>query len=287
MIRSMTAFARNQDNSIGSISCEMRSVNQRYLDLTFRLPDTLRDLEPVLRERLRDRLQRGKVECTLRIQNNRTSPSDLKVNQELIGKVHAALQKIIGLVDNLAPVNPFDILSWPGIIQEPETDQDALNELVLSLIESTLSDLIAMREREGERLKAMILQRLDEVSEIVADVRNKVPVFVAHYRERLVARLEEIKQELDPGRLEQELVFLSQKADVEEELDRLDTHVAEIRRTLSHDVPVGRRLDFLMQELNREANTLSSKSIAADISMRAVDLKVLIEQMREQVQNIE
>lgn len=287
MIRSMTAFAHNEDNSIGSISCEMRSLNQRYLDLSFRLPDSLRGLEPALRERLRDRLQRGKVECTLRIQNAPASPADLDVNQELVGKVHAALQKIIGLVDNLAPVNPFDILTWPGIIQEPETDQDALNELVLSLIQGTLSDLIAMREREGERLKAMILQRLDEVSEIVADVRKKVPVFVDHYRERLVARLEEVKEDLDPGRLEQELVFLSQKADVEEELDRLNTHIAEIRRTLSQDVAVGRRLDFLMQELNREANTLSSKSIAADISMRAVDLKVLIEQMREQVQNIE
>lgn len=289
MPRSMTGFARREAKlPWGTAVWEIRSVNHRYLEPSFRLPEDFREIEPHLRDAMRKALQRGKVEASLSIQWEQAGDSELGINLDKVGQLTKAAQQINGLLGAVAaPVNALDILRWPGVIQKQELDRDALQADVLKLFDAALEGLIEHRSREGAELEQLILSRLDSVSIQVANVRARMPEILAAQREKLQAKLAALQVELDAERLEQEIVLLAQKADVDEELDRLDTHVIEVKRSLKQTDSLGRRLDFLMQELNREANTLSSKSIVSDTTQAAVELKVLIEQMREQIQNIE
>ena len=287
MTRSMTAFARQElQQPWGSLIWEVRSVNHRYLEPHLRLPESLRDLEGPLRETLRKKLSRGKVECTLRFVPEAQSQT-LTVNQDFARELIGAAQQVSELLPESKPLDTLEVLRWPGVLQDTKLDMDAVKKAALELFHGALEELIESRGREGVELAALIDQRLDAIAEIVVDVREKLPAILQAQRDNLKARLDELKEDLDEGRLEQEMVILAQKADVDEEMDRLNTHVQEVKRVLKSKGPIGRRLDFLMQELNREANTLSSKSMASDTTQSAVDLKVLIEQMREQVQNIE
>lgn len=288
MTSSMTAFARQQiEGDGGTLTWELRSVNHRYLEISLRLPENLRGLENAARERLRKRLRRGKVECQLRFHPGSASKRDLQLDEDMVRNVQAALQRIAELTERQADARAMDILRWPGVVQEQEEDSDTLHGQALALLAAALDDLVAHRDREGAALKAMLETRIESIRGIVAAVRDKLPDILKAQRQALAGRLEEFKAELDPSRLEQEVTLLAQKADVAEELDRLDAHLDECNRVLGTRDAVGRRLDFLMQELNREANTLSSKSIVAETTLDAVELKVLIEQMREQIQNIE
>ncbi|MEH6823844.1 MAG: YicC/YloC family endoribonuclease [Motiliproteus sp.] len=288
MTRSMTAFARQQNNQTeGTLVWEIRSVNHRYLEPHLRLPDTFRALEGPLRDRLRKILQRGKIECSLRFHPSDQSNNQLNVDLSLAAQVRDAAQQITELLVNPAPLDALELLRWPGVLQQTELDMTALHQSALTLFDSALDELIDNRHREGRELALLINQRLDAIAEVLIQVRARLPEILAKQRLNILNRLEDAKVNLDPNRLEQEMVLLAQKADVDEELDRLDTHITEVRRVLTQQDASGRRLDFLMQELNREANTLSSKSIVAETTQCAVELKVLIEQMREQIQNIE
>lgn len=288
MIHSMTAFARGEiEGSQGRLAIEIRSVNHRYLDASLRLPDQLRPYEAALREALRARMERGKVELSARF-----SPAGghgaLDVDDARAAAVAEAVREMAArLGDRAGTVDPLELLRWPGVLREAELDGDALGSELAALTDTVLTSFVAHRAREGARLAEMVESRLAGIEEIVAAVRGRAEELVSALHRRLVARTAELAVELEPQRLEQEVALLAQKADVAEELDRLDTHVAEIRRTLAGDGPAGRRLDFLAQELNREANTLASKASAADVALRAVDLKVLVEQIREQIQNVE
>lgn len=288
MIRSMTGFTRMESSaSWGTLTMEMRSVNHRYLDIALRLPEELRSQEPQFREQLSQRLGRGKVDVSLRYQPEATVQGELIIDQALAKQIAHASQEIDGYLYNAAPVSSLDVLRWPGILQTPQVDKAQLGKATLALLQDALSDLIAHREREGEKLKQVLLQRCGAMQEIIAQTQKLLPDVLNAWRDKLVARIKESGVEHDEARLEQELVYMAQKTDVDEELVRLETHIAEVSRALDADKPVGRRLDFLMQELNREANTLGSKSISTETTKASVDLKVLIEQMREQVQNIE
>ncbi len=287
MTRSMTAFARQEaEHEWGSLSWEIRSVNHRYLEPHLRLPENLKELEGFLRERLRKTLSRGKVECTLRFIPE-AKVQQLVVNESYAKEVIQAAESVQGMLSNHQALDALELLRWPGVLQDTKIDMDLVKNSAKELFGKALEDLLEGRGREGEELATLINQRLDAVSDIVAEVREKMPQILQNQRDNLAQRLEELKAELDETRLEQEMALLAQKADVDEEMDRLDTHVQEVRRVLKQKGPIGRRLDFLMQELNREANTLSSKSIVASTTQCAVELKVLIEQMREQIQNIE
>ncbi|TQV82557.1 YicC family protein [Exilibacterium tricleocarpae] len=288
MPRSMTGFARLEaKHPWATLIWELRSVNHRYLEPHFRLPDTLRALEQPLRDRVRKQLQRGKLEAYLHLQRDPGATGDLDINQELAHQISNAAHQINDLLADPAPVSALDILLWPGVIQEQGADTETIMEAALALFETALEQLVAHRLREGEELGQFIARRLDSISAEVAQVRGLLPGILQSQRQRLQARLEALKAEVDRDRLEQEMVYLAQKADVDEELDRIDTHVAEVKRALGQSGAIGRRLDFLMQELNREANTLSSKSVVSETTQVAVELKVFIEQMREQIQNIE
>ncbi|MEZ5490008.1 MAG: YicC/YloC family endoribonuclease [Gammaproteobacteria bacterium] len=288
MIYSMTAFARRQqDESWGSLTWEIRSVNHRYLEISIRLPDTLRSLEPLVREAIRKKLNRGKVECQLRYQPSEQQQQQLNLNLGLIAQLSEASETVQQIASDADSLSVAEILRWPGIIQEQETDVTELEEQAMQLFGLAIEDLLDTRQREGLEMGRLIEQRLRTIEEIIAEVRGLLPGILQRQRDNIVARLEELKLELDPNRLEQELVLVAQKSDVDEELDRLAAHVTEVSRVLKASGQKGRRLDFLMQELNREANTLSSKSIVAETTRSAVELKVLIEQMREQIQNIE
>ncbi|GGK84810.1 YicC/YloC family endoribonuclease [Amphritea balenae] len=287
MTRSMTAFARQEaQHSWGSLIWEVRSVNHRYLEPHLRLPESLRDLEGNLRETLRKKLSRGKVECTLRFVPEAKAQT-MTVNEGFARELIEAANQVEGLLPVSKPLDTMDILRWPGVLQDTKLDMDAVKKAALELFHKAIDEMIENRGREGVELAALIDQRLDSIAAIVVDVRSKLPGILQAQRDNLKNRLEELKDDLDEGRLEQEMVILAQKADVDEEMDRLNTHVLEVKRVLKSKGPIGRRLDFLMQELNREANTLSSKSIVSDTTQDAVELKVLIEQMREQIQNIE
>ena len=289
MPRSMTGFARREAKlPWGTLVWEIRSVNHRYLEPSFRLPEDFREIEPNLRDAMRKALQRGKVEASLSVQWEQEGETELGINLVKVAQLTKASQQINGLLGAAAaPVNALDILRWPGVIQKQELDREALHKAALDLFESALEGLIEHRSREGAELEQLIVNRLASVSTHVAAVRTRMPEILAAQREKLQTKLAALQIELDPERLEQEIVLLAQKADVDEELDRLDTHVIEVKRSLKQTDSLGRRLDFLMQELNREANTLSSKSVVSETTQAAVELKVLIEQMREQVQNIE
>ncbi|MCA0893436.1 YicC/YloC family endoribonuclease [Microbulbifer agarilyticus] len=289
-VRSMTAFGRGEVNySTGTAVWEMRSVNHRYLEPHFRLPEAARALEPKLREQLRKTLNRGKLEMTLNLRATSGEAAAIEVNQALVEQLLAAAKQVspgLGGVGSL-PLNPMEILKWPGVIAEPETDAQEQANAILDGFKQALKQLVDNREREGAELAGFIEARLVGINEQVTTVRALLPQILQNQREKLKTRLEELLEEIDKDRIEQEIALLAQKADVDEELDRLDAHITETRRVLKNGGPIGRRLDFLMQEFNREANTLSSKAVVTDTTQAAVELKVLIEQMREQVQNIE
>ncbi len=287
MTHSMTAFTRQEEqHPWGTLSWEIRSVNQRFLEPHFRLPDTLRELEPAIRDLQRKSLNRGKVESVLRFHPAQVSES-LNIDEQLVKQLASAAETISSHLNKPGSINPLQIMQWPGVLQNEEVDADQLKKAALELYKKGLKDLIAMRAREGEELANLINQRLDGIDAIVVQVRAALPGILERQRQLILDKLDSIKDDLDPARLEQEMVLVANKTDVAEELDRLETHVNEVRRTLKKKEPVGRRLDFLMQELNREANTLASKSIVTETTQCAVELKVLIEQMREQIQNIE
>lgn len=288
MIRSMTAFASAERTTAwGTLSAELRAVNHRYLEFSLRAPDDLRGLEPVIRERVAGKVQRGKVELSLRLKSAASDASrELVLNAELLERLAQVAAQQAGRFPNLQ-VNFTELLAWPGVVEQDAPDPAGLQAETLALIDATLNEFCAAREREGAKLAAVLREKLDGIEAACAQVRQWLPEIRAGLRTRLETRFAELAPTLEPGRLEQEFVLWLQKLDVDEELDRLATHIAEARRVLGLREAVGRRLDFLMQEFNREANTLGSKSVDARTSQVAVELKVLIEQMREQVQNLE
>ena len=287
MIRSMTAYARREiKGNWGSAAWELRSVNQRYLETYIRMPEQFRSLEPVVRERLRTRLTRGKIECNLRFELDPSAQSSMILNEKLAKQLVEAANWVKMQSDE-GEINPLEVLRWPGVMSAAEQDLDVISTELMAALESAIDDFIDAREREGNALKAMIEQRLEGVSAEVAKVRQQMPEILQWQRERLVSKLEDAQVQLENNRLEQELVLMAQRVDVAEELDRLEAHVKETYVILKKKEAVGRRLDFMMQEFNRESNTLASKSINADVTASAIELKVLIEQMREQIQNIE
>ena len=288
MTASMTAFARQEAQiQWGTLTWELRSVNHRYLELQFRLPENLRELEPELRNLLRNSLSRGKVECSLVFRANEGTSDQLTLNSPLLEELKSVIAQVSLQVPQAVAPSALELMRWPGLLQAGEIPYDEVRASALDVFRLALDQLISMRHQEGLALDSLIEQRIEQVSRITAIVREALPRLCDAQRQRLLGRVEEARINLDPARLEQEVVLLLHKADVDEELDRLQTHVEEVRRTLKQNDAVGRRLDFLMQELNREANTLSSKAIDTDITQSAVELKVLIEQMREQIQNIE
>jgi uncharacterized protein (TIGR00255 family) len=287
MIRSMTAYASAEGPSArGRLVFELRSVNHRFLEIGFRLPDEFRALEPKLRERIEKRVSRGKIDVALRF---RAVPSAdaLSLNQSLVENLRHLEQRLLVAFPESRPPSRMEVLAFPGVINEPEIDNAALSAEAMALFDRALDDFVATRTREGERLKAMLVERLDGIAALVAQVRQWLPEIRSGLRQKFEARIAELKQPLDPGRLEQELVLAFHKLDVDEEIDRLTAHVAEVRSRLDTPEPIGRRLDFLMQEFNRESNTLGSKSVDTRTTQASVELKVLIEQLREQAQNIE
>ena len=282
----MTAFAADERNTQwGTLGCELRAVNHRFLELGVRLPDELRVLEPALRERVAARVSRGKVDLTLRLRAGDGGDS-LQFNEALLRQLGGLAQELDGRFPGLR-TQFTDLLQFPGVLQSKAVDPAALQAAALALLDAALDEFVAAREREGGKLVAAILERVDGIAQRAAQVRSLIPLIRAGQRAKLDARIADLAQAADPGRVEQELVLWLQKLDVDEELDRLDSHVVEIRRIFTQKEPVGRRLDFLLQEFNREANTLGSKSVDARTSNIAVELKVLIDQIREQVQNIE
>ncbi|MBM6550565.1 YicC/YloC family endoribonuclease [Marinomonas ostreistagni] len=288
MTASMTAFSRQEAvYDWGTISWEIRSVNQRYLEPHFRLPEQFRELEFSFRDVLRKKLNRGKVECQLRFYAEDTAAKGLNINADNAQALANAVNELGTWFDGIKTPSPLQILQWPGILSDDSADADEMKKAVVALFHKALEEMIQVRQREGEQLDAIIIDRLDAIDAIVADVKAKLPTIIAAQKQNLQDKLEAAKVDLDPMRVEAEIVMLAQKADVAEEVDRLATHTKEVRRQLNEKGPIGRRLDFLMQELNREANTLSSKSIVVETTNSAVELKVLIEQMREQIQNIE
>jgi uncharacterized protein (TIGR00255 family) len=288
MIASMTGFARHERTGpFGTLVCEIRSVNHRYLDATLRLPDSCRALETELRQSLARDLKRGKVDCTLQQRAPQADAVALDIDQAALDRLLARLHQLNKALGQTAPVDPIELLRWPGVLREAENNTEQLQEAVRDLFARTLADLAGARAREGARLAALIETRCASLAEMVTALRARLPEAQARIGQRFTERVQELKAQVDPDRIEQEIALLLQRFDVAEELDRLTGHIEETRRTLAGTEPAGRRLDFLMQEFNREANTLSSKSQDLETTRTAVEMKVLIEQMREQVQNIE
>jgi len=288
----MTAFARLQEScDAGTLTWEIRSVNHRYLEPGLKLPDDFKSLEPEIRKLVSRYLKRGKVDIGLRYKLNGTSEGKIRLNQEIVHQLRQLEQEVLNIVHEGSKLTVADILSWPGVISDSEGDLSPLISLALGSLENTLKQLVETRETEGRALAIMINSRCTKISKIVQQLRAHQPAIMMSMREKwelnLSEKLKKWNADADHGRLEQELVILAQKLDVAEELDRIDTHITEVKKVLKREEAVGRRLDFLMQELNREANTLGSKSQDSQTTQYSVDLKVLIEQMREQVQNIE
>jgi uncharacterized protein (TIGR00255 family) len=284
----MTGFARmDSQQPWGSLVWELRSLNHRYLELSLRLPEELRVLETAIREKIGLSLSRGKVECSLRFSRHPGALCETQLNTGQAERFIQLHRQARELTNDSSSLRAMDLLRWPGVVEESEADLEPIKALAMRLLEQTLVQLVDNREREGGSLKAVVQSRCHAISAIVKNMREHLPAIRTRLHERLTSRLQDIDIEVDPARLEQELVLQLQKIDVDEELDRLQTHVGEVLDVLDRNEPVGRRLDFLMQELNREANTLGSKSVAVESTGASVDLKVLIEQMREQIQNIE
>lgn len=288
MLRSMTGYGRKENSTdSGTLIWEIRAVNHRYLELGFRMPEECRAIEPRARELLVKQLKRGKVDAALKFSNTSTSGSSIVINDLLAEQIIEAATAVSAKLDKPAAIDPLKILSWPGVTGAPVVDAETLHKDALSLLGAALDDFIESREREGEKTQAMIEERVDSIERLVGEARTLRPAIVARLQDKMRARLEALELDIDSGRLEQELAMMAQKLDVDEELDRLGAHVAEIRDIFKRKEPVGRRLDFLIQEFNREANTLGSKAADSDTTGISVELKVLIEQIREQVQNIE
>ncbi len=286
MLNSMTGFARQvSETDIGTITCEIRTVNHRYLDVQFRIPDELRAKEIELRQRVGETLGRGKVECFLHLR--RASADQGSLNTELLQTLAGRIDEISEIIPNLPTPNPLDLLRWPGIVEQAELETEPVFAAAAEVLTSTLSALAKMRASEGQRIATLIATRCKDILQIAAGVRERMPEVLAAVRAKQQERINKLDVDADPARLETELALIAQKLDVDEELDRLQSHISEIHNILDSNEPVGRRLDFLMQELNREANTLGSKSADTSTTKAAVDLKVLIEQMREQIQNVE
>ncbi|MCW9014178.1 MAG: YicC family protein [Gammaproteobacteria bacterium] len=288
MTYSMTAFARQtSEQDSGALVWEIRSVNHRYLDVIVRLPEELRNIEMQVREKISAKINRGKVECVLRFKASQEHSSEIMVNETLAKALVNSCQVVIKKLHQPSELNPMDILQWPGVVEEPEQDMKPTETAALVLFDKTLDELLECRQREGQRMLEVLQQRRSAMEKLVEQECQRRPEIAQKYRDKILARLQELQATPDMDRLEQELVYLAQKMDVDEELDRLKSHFAELDDVFSRNEPVGRRLDFIMQELNREANTLGSKSVDIKTTQVSVELKVLIEQMREQVQNIE
>jgi uncharacterized protein (TIGR00255 family) len=286
MIRSMTAYASGERSlDTGTLSCELRAVNHRFLEIGVRTPDELRALEPAMRERVAARIGRGKLELNLRLRA-REHDDTLHLNPALVARMGTIARTLQEHFPTLR-VEMTELLKFPGVLHAENADPAHLQSEAMALLDAVLDEFVAARAREGAKLAAVILERVDAIARHAAEARALMPTIRAGQRQKLEQRLADLPQPLEPGRLEQELVLSLQKLDVEEELDRLDSHIAELRRILSQREPAGRRLDFLLQEFNREANTFGSKSVDARTSGLAVELKVLIDQIREQVQNLE
>ena len=287
MMYSMTAFARAATDAHGRhFVWELKSVNHRYLETTFRLPEAMRQIEHRLRDLARGHLQRGKIDCTLRLEKMDGNAA-ITINRNVLLQVLAGVEQVRRDAPEIGGVSPLELLRWPGVLDDTPSDIDALAETGAELFEEALSELIKARASEGQRLRQMLLERLDHIDQILVELKPLTKDLASQQQARLQQRLQELQASLDAGRLEQEVALLAQRADVAEELDRLAIHVEEARSHMLGAGPHGRRLDFLTQELNREANTLGAKSVIPQTSQRAVDLKVIIEQIREQVQNVE
>lgn len=288
MLKSMTGFARETaETPFGTLTCELRAVNHRYLDLQFRLPDELRAQETEYRQLIAAHLKRGKVECSLHLRRAVRDSAELSLDHALVQQLGARLKELSTQLPQPQALDPVAVLRWPGVVQEPEFDTEPLVAAAAELLLASLTALGEMRSNEGGRIADMLATRCANILEIAAGVRKRMPAVIEAVRVRQRERIDNLNIDADPARLETELALIAQKLDIDEELDRLDSHVQEIRDVLGRDEAVGRRLDFLMQELNREANTLGSKSADTETTRAAVDLKVLIEQMREQIQNVE
>ncbi len=292
MLKSMTAFARVQETcDAGTLTWELRSVNHRYLEPGLKLPEDFKALEPEIRKLISQYLKRGKIDLGLRYKLNQANESEVRLNEEILHRLRQVEQEVLSIVHEGKKLSVAEILSWPGVIAESENDLSSLVPLALSSLENALKQLVKSRETEGKALQQMISSRCQQIADIVQQLRAHRPTMMSAMREKwennLNDKLKTWTEGADNNRLEQELVILAQKLDVDEELDRIDIHIKEVGKVLKRKEAVGRRLDFLMQELNREANTLGSKSQDSQTTQWSVDLKVLIEQMREQIQNIE
>ena len=288
MLHSMTGFARQSAESrVGTLTWELRTVNHRYLDVQFRLPDELRPKEQVFKQQVSAVLKRGKVECTLHLKRAFDQQAEMMLNADLVQLIGKRVTEISRILPASSPPNPIDILRWPGVIAETDVDTEPLFKAASTTLNQALQAMTEMRASEGERIAVVLESRCNDIAALAAMVRKRLPDVLAGAHARQRERIERLDVEADPARLEIEMALIAQKLDVDEELDRLESHIVEIGQTLKSGDAVGRRLDFLMQELNREANTLGSKSGDAETSKAAVELKVLIEQMREQIQNVE
>ncbi len=288
MLHSMTGFARETaDAEIGTLTWEIRAVNHRYLDVQFRLPEQMRVHEQAFRQAVAASLNRGKVECTLHFRRAFDQQSELQINTEFVGLIGTRIKEMSAALPATGAVNPFDVLRWPGVVEQTDIESAPLFEAALPLLQKTLEAINEMRASEGSRIAEMLDSRCADIASISRSVRARMPEVLDAARMKQRERIDKLDVEADPARLEMELALIAQKLDVDEELDRLDSHLTEIRDVMTRDEPVGRRLDFLMQELNREANTLGSKSNDTETTRASVELKVLIEQMREQIQNVE
>ena len=288
MIYSMTGFAAvAAELAQGTLNLELRSVNHRYLDVQFRLNEDFRALEPFMREAILKQLNRGKVECRLNFTERESGQKLLEINAELLEQLALLNEKVQGHIPDSQSLRVLDVLKWPGMFGQETVAADSLQDAGRILLQRALEELSHTRAREGEKLKEILLQRVAQIEALVIGVAPKIPALLKAYQEKLAARLQEVIGSSDDDRIRQELALFAQKIDVDEELSRLATHLTEVKRVLNAGGAVGKRLDFLMQELNREANTLGSKSVASEVSQASMELKVLIEQMREQIQNIE
>lgn len=288
MLLSMTGFAReSQLTDLGMLSIEIRSVNHRYLDPSFRMPELLRNFEPVLREVLAEKVSRGKVDISIRLDMEQNPASTLIFNRDLATRIVEIHQETQGLLGDERVLTATELMRFPNVVTTAAPDPEAIKPVLMTLFNNALDALLENRKREGTRILEMLTERLNKMADLVIDAKAQRPTAIEKIKERLLSRLEEIDIEHDPNRFEQELVYVTQRLDVDEEIDRLNAHIEEMRNVFTRNEPVGRRLDFLSQELNREANTLGSKSQDVKLTQIGVDLKVLIEQIREQIQNIE
>jgi len=284
----MTAFSRATGQTPwGEITCELRSVNHRYLEINPRLAEEVRSLEPRVRDAIAKHLKRGRVDCTIRLQQQEMWSGDIDVDMTLIDKLVAVSQQVRDRAGDIEPLRAVDVLRWPGVVRVAQLDENQIGSVAVECLERATRQLVVVRKREGDRLLESLLEKLLAAKSVVNELKQSIPQWQQLFRQRVEKRLTEARANLDQDRLEQEMLIYIQKSDVTEEMDRLDVHLNEVSNVFELAQPIGRRLDFLMQELTREANTLGSKSIDTRLTQASVNLKVLIEQMREQVQNLE